>query len=78
MFVEWSVLYVVVGLCSAGLCVTGFIWGIAFLCSRACQQRRVRTSNQRPPKYALLEDDDQSNCKYIKRNYKGQSLKCNI
>ncbi|XP_044740297.1 dyslexia-associated protein KIAA0319-like protein [Chrysoperla carnea] len=58
---EWSVLYVVVGLCSAGLCVTGFIWGIAFLCSRACQQRRVRTSNQRPPKYALLEDDDQSN-----------------
>lgn len=60
---EWSVLYVVLGLCTMGLLIAGLVWGLAFLCSRACQ-RRLRTSNQRPPKYALLDDDEQSNCKY--------------
>lgn len=62
-FVDWSILYVVIGVFLGFLSISGCCWGLTCMCRRT-RKPRTRT---KPQKYALLgtQEDEIPSCKFF-------------
>lgn len=59
---DWSILYVFVGVIASCLLLAGVFWGMAC----ACRQSKKPHKRQKVQKYALIgtQDEEAANCKF--------------